>query len=331
MITLLHGTEAFLVDRALQRVVGAERAQLTSAFNFEALAATASVEALRQAVLTPPFLDAQRLVEWKDPLLLTDARRGRAEVAEQLAAVAQEVPAEVHLVVALHRTLAPSHPFLKACQGLKGMGRAAIERYDPPRRQELASWVQHEAGQLGLKLSRDGSAELIRRSEPELAILHQELEKVALFADPNQVVGADQIKQVVADNRLHKIFALTDALAEPGSLSALRLLGQLYAEGNADAYVHFMLTQHFLRLLQVRLLQDEGAGRDAVLGKLGRTYAVEKAYDQAARWDAGRLQSALRALYDLEWAVKSGQTEWEAALEAFVFRLGAGELSKSAT
>jgi DNA polymerase III delta subunit len=92
-----------------------------------------------------------------------------------------------------------------------------------------------------------------------------------------------------------------------------------------------MLTQHFLRLLQVRLLQDEGAGRDAVLAKLGRTYAVEKAYDQAARWDAGRLQNALRALYDLEWAVKSGQTEWEAALEAFVFRLGAGELSKSAT
>jgi DNA polymerase-3 subunit delta len=325
MITLLHGTEAFLVDRALRRVVGAERAQLTSDFNFEALPGAASVESVRQAVLTPPFLDAQRLVEWKDPVLLTDARQGRAEVAEQLAAVADLVPAEVHLVVALHRTLAPGHPFLKACQGLKAAGRAAIERFDPPRRQELASWVQQEARQLGLKLSRDGSAELIRRSEPVLAVLHQELEKVALFADPNQVVDADQIKQVVADNRLHRIFALTDALVEPGSLGALRLLGQLYAEGNADAYVHFMLTQHFLRLLQVRLLQDEGIGRDTVLAKLGRTYAVEKAHDQAARWDASRLQSALRALYDLEWAVKSGQTEWEAALEAFVFRLGVPE------
>lgn len=313
------------MDRALRRVVGPERAQLTSEFNFEVLAATASVAAVRQAVLTPPFLDAQRLVEWKEPLLLTDARKGRAEVAEELAAVTDEIPAEVHLVVALHRTLAPSHPFLKACQGLKAAGRAAIERFDPPRRQEVAAWVQREAGELGLKLSRDGVAELLRRSEPELAILRRELEKVALFADLNQMVDADQIKQVVADNRLHRIFALTDAMAEPGSLGALRLLGQLYAEGNADAYVHFMLTQHFLRLLQVRLLQDEGTGRDTVLAKLGRTYAVEKAFDQATRWDASRLQSALRALYDLEWAVKSGQTEWEAALEAFVFRLGVGE------
>ncbi len=322
MITLLHG-EAFLVDRALNRLTEAERARLTSDFSFERLDPGAPLEALQQAVQTPPFLDALRLVTWKNPALLTEGRRGHADAHDRLAVALDGVLEAVHLVVALHRTLPSTHPVLRACQRLQEKGRATVERFDAPRRSELSRWVETEARQLGVALSRDAVWELITRSEPDLGILHQELEKLALYAEGRRLVDTATLSRLVASNRAHSIFALTDALAQPGSDQPLRLLGSLYEEGAAPAYIQFMLSQHFLRLLHARLLRDEDQPPEAVRARLGGSYAAEKAQEQAAHWSAAALQGVLRELYDLEWKIKSGQIEAEPALEALVFRLSA--------
>jgi len=321
MITLLHG-EAFLVDRALDRLTEAGRARLTTDFSFERLDPGASLEALQQAIQTPPFLDAFRLVTWKNPALVADGRRAQGDALDRLAAALESMEDAVHLVLALHRTLPSMHRILRACQQLQENGRATVQRFDIPRRSELPRWVESEARHLGVVLSRDAVWELISRSEPDLGILYRELEKLALHAQ-GRPVDKGAVAGLVASNRSHSIFALTDALAQPGSDQPLRLLGSLYEEGAAPAYIQFMLTQHFLRLLQARLLQDEGRPPEAVRSLLGGSYAAEKAQEQAARWSVDALQQALRELYDLEWEIKSGQIEAEPALEALVFGLSA--------
>lgn len=323
MIALLHGSETFLVDRALERLLVSEREQLVGELNQEVLPAAASLETLEEAVRTPPFLSGFRLVLWKDPVWLSDARRARAEALQQLARILVDAPATAHVVLALHRALPPSHPVVQACRRLQTGGQATVECFEPLRRTDLGPWLQGEATALGVQLSRDGARELLARSNPDLGILYQELAKLALFVGPQGVIDPQAVARLVGSNRLHTIFALTDALATPGSPEALRLLGQLYAEGAAAAYVQFMLAQHFLRLLRVRLLRDQQRGLEAIRSQLGRSYATDKAYEQAAQWPVKELQEILRELYDLEWAVKSGQTEAEATLEAFVFRLSA--------
>jgi DNA polymerase-3 subunit delta len=321
MIFLLHGSESFLVDRALERLLLSERQQLVGELNDEVLPPTASLAALEEALRTPPFLAGFRLVQWKDPVLLSDARRARPETLEHLARILTDAPETAHLVLALHRALPPSHPVVHACRRLQTRGLATVEAFDPLRRTELGPWLQQEATALDVTLSRDGARELVARSQLDLGILHQELVKLALYVGPKGVIDPEAVVRLVGSNRLHTIFALTDALATPGSPEAVRLIGQLYAEGAAAAYVQFMLAQHFLRLLRIRLLRDQQRGLEAVRAQLGRSYAVDKAYEQAARWRAEDLRRILRELYDLEWAVKSGQADAEAALEAFVFRL----------
>ncbi len=326
MITVIHGSDAFLIERAFQRVLAAWRDRDTSDFNYEVLDPGATIESLQHAIMTPPLLDAVRLVVWKDPLLLTDARRASAETLDRLAPLLEQMPDSVHLVVAVHRTIPAGHPLLQVTKGLNAAGRAGVERYDPPRGVELARWVQEEAAESGVTLTRDGARELIARSEPDLGVLHQEIQKLALFATPDRAVDAATVSQVVASNRLHSIFALTDAIAGGESREALRLIGQLYAEGAAAPYIQFMLAQHFLRLLQVRLLRDAGKRLESVQTEMGRSYAVEKAFAQAARWSPQRILGILRQLYDLEWKAKSGQTEGEGALEALVFRVSGAEV-----
>jgi hypothetical protein len=93
-----------------------------------------------------------------------------------------------------------------------------------------------------------------------LAELNQELEKLALFAGPENTLTPALVTQLASHSRTYNIFALVEALGEPGFHQRLASLGQLLDLGEHPAKILGMLARQVRILIRVK----EGKGANPV-------------------------------------------------------------------
>ena len=90
------------------------------------------------------------------------------------------------------------------------------------REGELYQWLTREARHLGKNLTLAAAQRLVEMVGDNLAELSQELEKLALFAGPENTLTPALVTQLASHSRTYNIFALVDALGGPASTSAWR-------------------------------------------------------------------------------------------------------------
>jgi DNA polymerase-3 subunit delta len=319
MITLLCGDEGYLVDRAATALIDGLRRTVTVQFNFEDLQAdTLSAEAFSEAVLTLPFLDAQRVLVLRDWGLLS-GKRDRGGAADRAAEIIASVPETTHLVLTLHGTPPAGNPIFKAVLALQKDRRASIERFDAPRRADRAGWVRRLAEQRGLTITPGAVRLLLERTPPDLRLLDQEITKLSLFAFPATRIDEAAVQALTSQSREEEIYALSDALgsARPGEAAAV--LRSLLDSGREATYVLYTLVQHWRRLLHARAARDEQVELSELQARLGdHPFVVEKAYRQAADYRLEELERGFHQLLRIEEQIKLGELDGRLALEGFV-------------
>src|SRR5947209_17861064 len=102
MITLIHGGESYLVDRATRDLLQPLRTGLTPEFNYEDLPAESlSADAFAEKAGTLPFIDGLRVLVLRDwGLMAGKGDKGRA--AERAAAYMAGIPDPTQLVPVTH-------------------------------------------------------------------------------------------------------------------------------------------------------------------------------------------------------------------------------------
>lgn len=319
MITLLHGDESYLVDRAATALVESLRAPLTVAFNFEDLQAdTLTADAFAQAVSTLPFLDARRVLVLRDWGLLS-GKRDRGGAADRAAETLAATPEATDLVLILHGAAPAANPVFKTVQALEKRTQARVERFDPPRRADRAGWVRRLAEQRGLSITPGAVRLLLDRMPPDLRLLDQEIVKLGLFAFPATRIEEAAVQALTSQSREEEIYALSDAFgsARPGEAAAV--LRGLLDSGREPTYVLYTLVQHWRRLLHARAARDEHIDLSTLQSQLtDHPFVVEKAYRQAADYSLDELERGLHELLRIEEQIKIGELDGRLAVEGFV-------------
>src|SRR5438874_4588957 len=107
VITLIHGGESYLVDRAARDLLQPLRATLTLEFNYEDIQADAlGADAFAEKAGTLPFIDPLRVLVLRDWGLLT-GKRDKGSGAERAAAYFEGIPDTTQLVMVAHVLVAP--------------------------------------------------------------------------------------------------------------------------------------------------------------------------------------------------------------------------------
>jgi DNA polymerase III subunit delta len=102
----------------------------------------------------------------------------------------------------------------------------------------VQTWVQQwGTGQHGLKLTASQAKQILEAVGTDSGILHQELAKLALYADANGVLPGDAIKQHVGSWRTRTMWEIADAVADGRIADALRELERVFATGEHPAAV----------------------------------------------------------------------------------------------
>jgi DNA polymerase-3 subunit delta len=308
-VLLIHGEERFLIAEAARATLDDWKSELVSDFGFETLEGTGLTSArLQDSILQAPFLDPYRAVY---------ARMVPATRAESMAPALAEIPATTRLLVTVAGRLGPGNKLVKAVTGAGG----TAQEMQHLKGRALSDWTARRAVE-NHGLTPAIAAQVVRVTPPDLSIVDSELSKLAAYKASGAKLTSEAVVELLAGGREDEIFKLTDNLLPRPTPQAFQIARNLTRGGLQPTSVAYRMARHVALVLEVRARQDRGESLQQVQeGMSEHRFVIQKAYETAQGADPDRLETALNAIRDYEWEVKSGQIDADLGLDVLLTRL----------
>lgn len=346
MLLVLHGADEFSAREALHDLLSDPR----FAYNIDRFdGPLGELGAIRQACGTLPFLGDGRLVvvdglpkakrgeaakERAPDAAETPAPTGKgqksakkpsaaaqaADFAKSLAALATDIPPTTTLAVIVTEELPKTHPLVEAAQA-----HGTLRTFAPPTGAALERWIVARAKQEHAIIAPDAARELASLANGSLRRLANEIAKVATYVGRDGTIDLATVQRLVPDSRETRAFDLTDALGRGDRATALRILHELLADGQAPLMIVGMVTGQIRRLAQVQDLVARGKRPAEIAAATGMApYAAEKTVAQAKRFTAAQIDAAQRACLEVDTALKRSRMAPDLALDLLLAEFGRG-------
>jgi DNA polymerase-3 subunit delta len=178
---------------------------------------------------------------------------------------------------------------------VKSMDSAGVHVHIwPIKPKELPYWISARLSQAGIKANRQAIAVLAERVEGNLLAAKQEIEKLKLLLDGDEV-DAQAMSAAVADSARYDVFTLLDRILSGDADEVTRTLKGLREEGNDTLSILWAMCREIRILIQVSDGLAAGQSMDTACQRAGvwknRQQLVRSALQ---RLKPGRLNLLLR-------------------------------------
>ncbi len=304
---VFYGDEEFLMDRALARLEEGLRDQWGEA----------PVKVVREAqeMELPEFLTESRVASLWGPGQLLVLRRVELNAAA-LKAISDYLdhPAPRTWVVLLAEGAKTRDLAKNPVWGRLQKAEAALGFYHL-KEAELFQWLNQEAKGLGKTLALAAAQRLVEIVGDNLAELSQELEKLALYAGGEKTLTPNLVNQLATHSRSFNIFALVEALGEPGAHKRLTALGHLLDLGEKEPKILVMLARQLRLLIRLKRRQP---------GLNLPQWNMKKLAQQAPRFSEAALRAHLFLLHQIDLQLKTSAGSPRLWLEWALLKMGPG-------
>jgi DNA polymerase-3 subunit delta len=125
----------------------------------------------------------------------------------------------------------------------------AIVTIWPIDREKFPQWIVNRARKENLKISAEALELLVDKTEGNLLAATQEIQKMALIADANEITP-ELVLSSVAESAKYEVFDLVNVMLQRDTVKALHILSNLLAEGVQPTIILWALSR------QIRQLYD---------------------------------------------------------------------------
>ena len=290
-VYLLAGSDRPKVERAVERLrahfdtEAVERLWATEATGEEAVAACNALGL---------FGGGSRLV------LVEDVDRWKAADAKAIADYLRSPTPETVLAL-VGGEVKKDSALVKACGKAGG-----VLVYDTSRR-NLAGWVADQFSRAGAKADPEACRLLVELVGDDLVDLSTEVEKLATWADGDEIREAD-VEVLVAPRAETPPWTLTDAWARRDSSAVLAACERILTSGDrTPSGLVWQLADHVGLVRACRDFARDGVSVSEAAKRLRKKeYPVRKALGQAEAFSDAELDDAVARLAALDHAVKGG-------------------------
>lgn len=201
---------------------------------------------VRNDLDTLPFLSPARVVvvEAADPFVTAHREALEKYVAR---------PSKIGVLVLDVRTFPETTKLAKALPDAAKITCKSPPAYKLP--EWAAGWAKARHGKA---LSPDAAAFLVELVGPQMGLLDQELEKLAVAVGAEPEVGHADVDKFVGRSRAANVFRIMDAIGEGKPAEALSILGELFDEGEDALAILGPLTAQLRKLATAGRLLGQG-------------------------------------------------------------------------
>ena len=161
--------------------------------------------------------------------------------------------------------------------------------------------------------------ELDQRLPLDIRSIKAEMEKLELFGG---VIDVSVVEQLVNRPLEDDVFQLVNAVVDRDLKKAFSLWYDLCVLNKDAIYLTALLAGQFRFLYQVKVLMDQGAGKDMIVSKLGaHPYRVQITMQNARKLSTPYLLHILSKLAVLDQKMKGGQLDKKLGFEMFLLEL----------
>lgn len=264
-------------------------------------------------------IPAMSLTESRRYLLADGVERWRDRQLEQVVAALDELPPDLSVVL-IARAKAPAK-LVRAVKGAEG----EIHEFEAPKARDMPRVLVADAERLGFRLEPAAARILVDRMGANPQRLHNELERLALWAGEGGEVTAVDLDAMVADTSEAVVWALSDALLEQDAAGALRIAERLISQGENVTGLIYGLASRLRKACAAAAMLAEGQAPNRVESSLGmHPYAAKQLVRRLQKTDPAELQAATIALADLEVWCRGGADYGDELALTLALRAAAG-------
>lgn len=202
---------------------------------------------------------------------------------------------------------------------------------DPEQQRRLAAPITiRMARELGVEIDPTAAEELVDMLNASLAHIRTELEKLATYASERKKITMQDVETLVVGEKKETVWNLAGILADRRPEKALEFLDGVLRQGEEPAGMIGAIAWMYRKLLEAKELSPGVSGFQAARALGMRPDTAEKAVPNARRMSKAQILDGLRALYEADSRVKSGNTNPRAVMEFLVTRLAGGPVARAA-
>jgi DNA polymerase-3 subunit delta len=264
-------------------------------------------------------IPAMSLTETRRYLLADGVDRWRDRQLDEVAAAVSALPPDL-TVVLIARAKAPAK-LAKAVKAAKG----EIHEFEAPKARDMPRLLVGDATRLGFALDPAAARLLVDRMGASPVRLHNELERLALWAGGGGSVSAADLDAMVSDTSEAAVWALSDALLERDAAKASGLAERLISQGENVTGLIYGLASRLRKACVAAAQLEEGIPAKRVESGLGmHPYAARQLVARLGKTDLDQLRAAMMALADLEVWCRGGADYGDELALTLALRRAAG-------
>jgi DNA polymerase-3 subunit delta len=174
-------------------------------------------------------------------------------------------------------------------------------------------------------LTKTAAELLIELTGDNLSQLYGEIDKLALFAHTEKVITPRHIESLIGHNRIFGVFTVIDAIVAGNIAQAVYRLRSMFAENKSAGYtVVGAFAFHFRRMFNAKVLLEKGVRPAEIANRLRIWGNKENFFAQLQKMSLKQIGANLQQLAATDYAIKTGRTKTEVAVEQLVLTLAAG-------
>ncbi len=315
---LFEGEEEYTKDRALDRLKESAVGNAFPEMNYTVLKDPAPDD-LIAAAETVPFMADRRVVVVRECSLL----QGKPQTYDESAALEKldkYLPAiqDSGTVVFFARGKTDGKRRMKKML----QKYAACVDFVRPDDTYLLKWIAAELKKRGKSIRRETAQFFWFNCGREMYLLLSEMEKLAAYLQDREEVTREDILTVCVRSREARVFDLADALLSGRGQEAFEIKKDLCRMGEEPVFLLSLLGEQCRRVYYTGEMRREGQSSQIIAARLSiPEFAAKAAMRLCGGFDREDLKRMCDACTETEYAIKSGQTDDDAALEMLLLRI----------
>lgn len=319
---LLYGTETFLLNETLERIVrialkDEERDFHLSMYDCEELPIEAAVEEAE----TLPFFGEKKVVVVKNPYFLT-AEKGKEKIEHNLKKLEEYItspsPFSIVIFVGLYEKLDERKKITKRL-----MNEAEVFVASPLHEKELHRWISERVKENGVTVTEEAKDTLLQLAGTNLMILANELDKLALFVGQTGTIAKETVEMLVSRTLEQNVFVLVEKVVQRNISEALQVFYDLLENQEEPIKILSLLASQFRLLYQVKWLAAKGYGQQQIASLLKvHPFRVKLALEQTALFSEHELMKIMYDLAEADYQMKSSAMDKRLLMELLLIKWG---------
>lgn len=309
----LYGSDEFAIARRLEEIQ--DRWDKDGMNTVRLDTRTASREELNRAVNAMPFLGEKRLVFIANPFYCSKEAKER----EQFIAFLQNAPASTMVVIheVVENRDIKKHWLVKRAEKGDLRSEACIQ----PRAWDMPGWIVKEAQRQKGAIEPAAATVLAEMVGEDTRSAAQEITKLLIHAGGGHPITVAEVQAVSIVSAQGNVFDLVDAMASGRGREAQAMLHRLLEDEDALALWGMVIRQFRLLLLAREVIEARGSVLDAQTSIHEAAYSIQKAYEQAKRYQMATLEKIYHRLLEMDEAAKTSQVPLDLALDTLIVEL----------